>query len=191
MLFNSMPTNIIEYYGNSIHQIWNNLTASGQANRHRFNTVHKPLLWLDYRFSNKGVGCTTINVSFWFSFVDCVLVYRYAYVFVRLCLDVHVVHVVLLRIRTWQLLCSQQHPLGGTPAHSGTTSAMTDVVIVYKTILLYPQSKGKLVVFGWVGAQTQFPQKTLHFNYISLHITSSFQSIITAILWGVMHNLLQ
>ena len=39
------------------------------------------------------------NVSFWFYFVDLVLVYRYAYVFVRLCLDVHVVHVVLLRIR--------------------------------------------------------------------------------------------
>ena len=38
------------------------------------------------------------DVSFWFSFVDCVLVYRYAYVFVRLCLDVHVVHVVLVRI---------------------------------------------------------------------------------------------
>ena len=37
-------------------------------------------------------------VSFWFSFVDCVLVYRYTYVFVRLCLDVHVVHVVLLHI---------------------------------------------------------------------------------------------
>ena len=37
-------------------------------------------------------------ISFWFSFVDCVLVYRYAYVFVRLCLDVHVVRVVLLRI---------------------------------------------------------------------------------------------
>ena len=38
------------------------------------------------------------DVSFWFSFVDCVIVYGYAYVFVRLCLDVHVVHVVLLRI---------------------------------------------------------------------------------------------
>ena len=52
---------------------------------------------------------------------------------------------------------------------------MIDVIKIYKTILLYPQSKGKLVVFGWVGAQTQFPQKNLHFNYISLHITSSFQ----------------
>ena len=38
------------------------------------------------------------DISFWFSFVDCVLVYRYAYVFVRLCLDVHIVRVVLLRI---------------------------------------------------------------------------------------------
>ena len=37
-------------------------------------------------------------ISFWFSFVDCVLVYRYAYMFVQLCLDVHVVHIVLLRI---------------------------------------------------------------------------------------------
>ena len=52
---------------------------------------------------------------------------------------------------------------------------MIDVVIVHKTTLLYPQSKGKLVVFGWVGAQTQFPQNTLHFNYISLYIISSFQ----------------
>ena len=39
-----------------------------------------------------------VDISFWFSFVDCVLVYRYAYVFVRLCLDVHVVHIVLLCI---------------------------------------------------------------------------------------------
>ena len=39
-------------------------------------------------------------------------------------------------------------PIGGTPAHSGTTSAITDVVIVHKTVLSYPQSKGKLVVFG-------------------------------------------
>ena len=38
------------------------------------------------------------NVSFWFSFADCVLVYKYAYVFVRLCLDVYVMRVVLLRI---------------------------------------------------------------------------------------------
>ena len=38
------------------------------------------------------------DVSFWFSFVDCVLVYRYAYVFVRLCLDVHVVGAVVVRI---------------------------------------------------------------------------------------------
>ena len=37
-------------------------------------------------------------VSFWFSFVDCVLVYRYTYVFVRLYLDMHVVCVVLVRI---------------------------------------------------------------------------------------------
>ena len=37
-------------------------------------------------------------VRFWFSFVDCVLVYRYAYVFVWLCLDMHVVCVVLLCI---------------------------------------------------------------------------------------------
>ena len=43
----------------------------------------------------KGGG----DSSFWFSFVDCVLVYRYTYVFVRLCFDVHVVHVVLLCIR--------------------------------------------------------------------------------------------
>ena len=51
---------------------------------------------------------------------------------------------------------------------------MNDVVIVHKTTLLYPQRKGKLVVFGRVGVQTQFPQKTLHFYNISLHITSSF-----------------
>ena len=38
------------------------------------------------------------DVSFWFSFVDCMLVYRYAYVFVQLCLDVHFVHVVLVHI---------------------------------------------------------------------------------------------
>ena len=38
------------------------------------------------------------DVSFWFSFVDCMLVYRYAYVFVQLCLDVHIIHVVLLCI---------------------------------------------------------------------------------------------
>ena len=38
------------------------------------------------------------DVSFWFSFVDCVLVYRYAYVFVQLCLDMHVVHIVLVCI---------------------------------------------------------------------------------------------
>ena len=47
----------------------------------------------DYAHSQGGG-----DVSFWFSFVDCVLVYRYAYVFVWLCLDVHVVHVVLVRI---------------------------------------------------------------------------------------------
>ena len=58
--------------------------------------------------------------------------------FVRLCLDVHVVHVVLLHIRYDSCYLSQQHPLGGTPAYSGTTSAMNDVVTVYKTILLYP-----------------------------------------------------
>ena len=37
-------------------------------------------------------------VNFWFSFVDCMLVYRYAYMFVQLCIDVHVMHVVLLCI---------------------------------------------------------------------------------------------
>ena len=90
----------------------------------------------------------TISVSFWFSFVDCVLIYRYAYVFVQLYLDVHVLRVVLLRIGHDSRYAVRQHPLGGTPAYSGTTSAMTDVVIVHKTTLLYPQSKGKLVVFG-------------------------------------------
>ena len=38
------------------------------------------------------------GVSFWLSFVDYILVYRYAYVFVWLYLDVHVVHVVLLHV---------------------------------------------------------------------------------------------
>ena len=38
------------------------------------------------------------SISFWFSFVDCVLVYSYTYVFVQLCLDMHVAHVVLLCI---------------------------------------------------------------------------------------------
>ena len=41
---------------------------------------------------------STNNVRFWFSFVDCALLYRYAYVFVWLCLDMHVMHVVLLYI---------------------------------------------------------------------------------------------
>ena len=36
-----------------------------------------------------------LSIIFWFSLVDCVLVCRYAYVFVRLCLDVYVVRVVL------------------------------------------------------------------------------------------------
>ena len=36
---------------------------------------------------------------------------------------------------TRQLLYNQQHPLGGTPAQSETTSAMIDVVTVYKIIL--------------------------------------------------------
>ena len=35
-------------------------------------------------------------LSFWFSFVNYVLVYRFAYVFLWLCLDVPVVHVVSL-----------------------------------------------------------------------------------------------
>ena len=43
------------------------------------------------------VSVRCLLVSFLFSFVDCVLVYRYAYVIVRLCLDVHVMHIVLLR----------------------------------------------------------------------------------------------
>ena len=38
------------------------------------------------------------TISFWFSFVDCMLVHRHAYVFMLLYLDVHVVHVVLLHI---------------------------------------------------------------------------------------------
>ena len=38
-------------------------------------------------------------LAFFLSFVDCVIIYRYAYVFVRLCLDVHVMHIVLLHIR--------------------------------------------------------------------------------------------
>ena len=42
----------------------------------------------------KGGG----DIRFWFSFVNCMLVYRYAYVFVWLCLDVHIVCIVLVRI---------------------------------------------------------------------------------------------
>ena len=56
-----MPIIATEHYGNITHHIQNNLTASGQVNRHRFGTVHKPLMKLDHRFGNKGVGCTTIN----------------------------------------------------------------------------------------------------------------------------------
>ena len=51
-------------------------------------------------------ACFSINwpithrliVGFWFSFVNYVLVYSYAYVFVRLCLDVYVVHVVYVAL---------------------------------------------------------------------------------------------
>ena len=59
-------------------------------------------------------------ISFWFSFVDCVLVYRYAYVFVRLCLNVHVVCIVLLcighdsryAVSSTHLAVAPQHTLG-------------------------------------------------------------------------------
>ena len=39
------------------------------------------------------------DISFWSSFIDCVLVCKYAYVFVRLYLDMHVMHIVLLCVR--------------------------------------------------------------------------------------------
>ena len=56
-----------------------------------------PPFWLhiwsveDYTHSQGGG-----DVSFWFSFVDFMLVYRHAYVFLRLYLDVHVVHIAFL-----------------------------------------------------------------------------------------------
>ena len=135
--------------------------------------------WLDiWRAEGYAHSQKRVNISFWFYFVDCVLIYRYTYVFVRLCLVVHVMHVkhvALLHVRYNSCLCSQQHPLGGTPAYSGTTSAMNNVLTVHKTILSYPQSKGNLVILGWVGAQTQFPQKTLNFNYVSLYLQIAFK----------------
>ena len=79
-----------------------------------------PLFW-HHIWSIEGYGHSQGggNVSFWFYFVDCVLVYRYAYVFVQLCLDVYVVHVVLLHVRhdSWCAISSThrvatQHTLG-------------------------------------------------------------------------------
>ena len=61
MLSYCMPTTITEHCRNGTYQIQSNFTACGQANRNCFSTVHKPLIWLDYRFSDKWVGCTTIE----------------------------------------------------------------------------------------------------------------------------------
>ena len=122
------------------------------------------------------------DISFWFSFVDYVLVYSYAYVFVQLCLDVHVVHVVVLHIRHdssyWLHVMQSAAPIGWHPSTLWDHQCYdwyADMVKVHKTILFHLQSKGKLVVFGWVCEQTQFPQKTPNSNYILLHITRSFQ----------------
>ena len=38
-------------------------------------------------------------VSFWFFYIDCILIYRSEYVFVLLCLDVLVAYIVSLQVR--------------------------------------------------------------------------------------------